>query len=56
VSLQDIFRMEGQRMSGEGRIEGQLVATGIRPHFAENFHKMGVSEVWMGSQDRPALR
>jgi len=47
ITLQEIFKFEGQRMNEEGRIEGQLVATGIRPRFADKFSRYSVNEAWL---------
>lgn len=49
IALQDIYRFEGRRMNDEGKIEGALEATGIRPSFADKFKHYGVSEVWTAS-------
>jgi pilus assembly protein CpaF len=41
IVMQDVFVFEQTGMS-EGRIEGRLKPTGIRPHFVERFEVMGV--------------
>jgi pilus assembly protein CpaF len=56
ITVQDIFRFEGQRLNDHGKVEGQLVATGIRPAFADEFRKFGISEVWAGSTGQVSLR
>jgi pilus assembly protein CpaF len=43
VTLQDIFLFRQQSMSPELRVQGEFVATGIRPAIAERF---GVTELW----------
>ncbi|TAK73826.1 MAG: CpaF family protein [Dehalococcoidia bacterium] len=55
ITLQDIFRFEGQRIGADGHVDGKLVAMGIRPAFAEKFVRAGVSEVWMGTPERARL-
>ncbi len=54
IALQDIFRFEGHRLSAEGKVEGHLQPTGIRPGFADNFQKFGVSEAWLTGPERLA--
>ncbi len=55
VTLQDIYRFEGQRLSPSGTVEGQLAPTGIRPAFAEKFARSGISEAWNGPAERMRL-
>jgi pilus assembly protein CpaF len=55
VSLQDIYLFDGERVSAEGQIEGQLRATGIRPGFTERFERAAVSEAWLEPPERPVL-
>jgi pilus assembly protein CpaF len=43
VTLQDIFRFEQKGIDENGRILGQLQATGIRPSFAEGFEQAGIA-------------
>ena len=56
VALQDIFVLEKQQLTAEGRVEATMRATGIRPRFADNFAHYGVSEAWVATPERPALR
>ena len=46
VALQDIFVFENRGLNAEGRVDGELRPTGIRPKFAERFEHFGVSPVW----------
>ncbi len=43
VTLQDLFRFRQTGVTSEGKIEGQIEPTGIRPVFAERFEAAGVS-------------
>ncbi len=56
ITIQDIFRFEGHRTNEQGKIEGHLTATGIRPAFADEFRKFGASEVWVNSDSRVQQR
>ncbi|MFA7248866.1 MAG: CpaF family protein [Dehalococcoidia bacterium] len=56
VALQDIFRLEHIRMNPEGKVEGEMRATGIRPRFADRFAQFGISEAWTGPTERMAIR
>jgi pilus assembly protein CpaF len=42
VTLQDIFRFRQHGINEDGRIVGELQATGIRPTFSERFDVAGV--------------
>jgi pilus assembly protein CpaF len=42
VSMQDIFLFENRRVSPDGRIIGNFVATGIRPKFSEKLKSAGI--------------
>ncbi len=42
VTLQDLFRFRQTGVTSEGKIEGQIEPTGIRPTFAERFEAAGV--------------
>jgi len=42
VVLQDIFRYQIARTTAEGRVEGEFVATGIRPTFSEQLAAAGL--------------
>jgi pilus assembly protein CpaF len=48
VALQDVFAFENQRMTADGRTEGTLTATGIRPAFVDRFRHFGVTEYGLG--------
>jgi pilus assembly protein CpaF len=54
IALQDIFRFEQAGLDDDGRVRGDLKATGIRPHFTERFEHYGVSEAWVRPPDAPA--
>ena len=41
VSMQDLFVFQHQGISPEGRIQGHLQATGLRPHFMERLTQYG---------------
>jgi pilus assembly protein CpaF len=56
VAIQDIFRFDGQRVTAEGRVDGRLRATGIRPAFADRFAHHGITEAWVDAPERSALR
>ncbi len=43
VTMQDLFRFRQTGISPEGKIEGGIEPTGIRPGFAERFESSGVS-------------
>lgn len=43
VTLQDLFRFRQIGVTPDGKIEGQIEPTGIRPVFAERFEAAGVS-------------
>jgi pilus assembly protein CpaF len=43
VTLQDLFRFRQTGVTSDGKIEGQIEPTGIRPVFAERFEAAGVS-------------
>ena len=47
VSIQDIFHMPDRSLDASGRFVGELVATGVRPRFADRFRAFGVSEEWI---------
>jgi pilus assembly protein CpaF len=47
VTLQDIFSLVDQHMTVEGKVEGELRATGIRPRFTDRFAAHGVSDTWL---------
>ena len=42
VTMQEIFRFRRTGIDGEGRIQGQFVATGVRPKFARRFEEWGM--------------
>ena len=43
VSMQEVFRFEQTGLDGDGRVQGQFVATGIRPRFAQRLRTRGIS-------------
>ncbi len=43
VTLQDIFRFDQKGIDENGRVLGQLRATGIRPSFVEGFEQAGIA-------------
>ncbi|HET6615644.1 MAG TPA: CpaF family protein [Dehalococcoidia bacterium] len=47
VTMQDLYRYEQTGVGKDGSIEGEMVATGITPTFAERFRKAGI-ELEMG--------
>ena len=55
VTLQDIFTFDGRQTAADGRVEGQLLPTGIRPAFADKFARAGVSEMWTSPGEHPVL-
>ena len=46
VTMQDLFRFEQTGVDSEGRVQGELKATGIRPTFADRFEKSGIDFDW----------
>ncbi len=42
ITLQDLFRFQQTGVSPEGKIEGLMAPTGIRPTFAEQFEASGI--------------
>jgi pilus assembly protein CpaF len=46
VTMQDIFAFEQTGVSPDGRVEGRLQPTGIRPTFAELFERAGIAFDW----------
>jgi pilus assembly protein CpaF len=56
VTLQDIFTLVDQRMTAEGKVVGDLKATGIRPRFADKFAAHGVSDAWLSPPTLAGLR
>jgi pilus assembly protein CpaF len=46
VTMQDVFRFEQRGVDGNGRIQGDLEPTGIRPSFAERFEQVGIAFDW----------
>jgi pilus assembly protein CpaF len=42
ITLQDLFRFQQTGVSAEGKIEGMMAPTGIRPTFAEQFEQHGI--------------
>jgi pilus assembly protein CpaF len=56
VTLQDIFTLVDQRMTADGKVEGDLKPTGIRPRFADKFAAHGVSDAWLSPPSLAGLR
>ena len=52
ITMQDIFIFEQTGTDGEGRIEGRIISTGLRPKFAEKFEMAGV-EIPLGAFVNP---
>ncbi len=42
ITLQDVFRFRQTGVNEDGRIQGQILPTGIRPSFAERFEVTGI--------------
>lgn len=42
VTMQDIFVFEQRGLNSEGQIQGELVATGLRPRFIEKIEQTGI--------------
>jgi len=43
ISMQEIFRFEQTGLTPDGRVQGQFVATGIRPKFAQRLITRGIT-------------
>ena len=43
ISLQDVFRFEYQAGGEEGRVNGAIRASGIRPMFADHLAERGIA-------------
>ena len=41
VSMHDIFEFQGRGVDSQGRIVGQLLPTGLRPHFLDRLQQVG---------------
>ena len=46
VTMQEIFRFQQTGVDQDGRIQGSLEPTGIRPTFAEKFEQAGIAFDW----------
>jgi pilus assembly protein CpaF len=42
VSMQEIFTLQRHGLDAEGQLRVELVATGIRPRFAEHLRAVGI--------------
>ncbi|TNE36552.1 MAG: CpaF family protein [Alphaproteobacteria bacterium] len=42
ITMQEIFRFEQTGVDADGKVMGEFVATGLRPHFYDKFHAMGI--------------
>jgi pilus assembly protein CpaF len=43
ITLQEIFTFKQQQITGDGKVIGRLMATGLRPSFLDKFERYGVS-------------
>jgi pilus assembly protein CpaF len=43
ITLQDVFTFKQQQITGDGKVVGRLMATGLRPTFLEKFERYGVA-------------
>ena len=43
ISMQEIFRFEQTGLNPDGRVQGQFVATGIRPKFVQRLNTRGIA-------------
>jgi pilus assembly protein CpaF len=43
IAMHEIFRYEQTGVDGEGRVQGQFRATGVRPRFAERLRMFGAA-------------
>jgi pilus assembly protein CpaF len=41
--MQEIFRFEQTGLNPDGRVQGQFVATGIRPKFVQRLNTRGIA-------------
>jgi pilus assembly protein CpaF len=46
VTMQEIFRFQQTGVDQDGRVQGSLEPTGIRPTFAEKFEQAGIAFDW----------
>ena len=42
ITLQDIFTFEQEQITGDGKVIGRLVSSGLRPSFLDKFERYGV--------------
>jgi pilus assembly protein CpaF len=42
VTLQDVFLFQQTGLDGRGKVQGQMVSTGLRPHFIDRFEATGI--------------
>jgi pilus assembly protein CpaF len=42
VTLQDVFLFQQTGIDGRGKVQGQVVSTGLRPHFIDRFEAAGI--------------
>ena len=47
ITVQDIFTLLDQHMTEDGKVQGTLTATGLRPRFASKFEAYGVADAWI---------
>jgi pilus assembly protein CpaF len=41
ISMHDIFEFQGRGVDAQGRVVGQLVSTGLRPHLLDRLSQFG---------------
>jgi pilus assembly protein CpaF len=56
VTLQNLFVFQGKRVNRRGKVEGELLATGIRPRFADRFEEHGIADPSVASWESANLR
>jgi pilus assembly protein CpaF len=42
VTLQDVFVFQQTGVDARGKVQGQVVSTGLRPHFVDRFEAAGI--------------
>jgi pilus assembly protein CpaF len=59
ITLQEIFTFKQQQITGDGKVIGRLMATGLRPTFLDKFERYGValeSSMFNGKPPTPAVQ
>jgi pilus assembly protein CpaF len=57
ITLQEVFTFSQQQITGDGKVVGRLVTTGLRPSFLDKFERYGValeSSMFNGKPATPA--